>query len=113
MPFIPESRSRRAWRRQVADYVVDRLDEEGWIRFHSRARDARREMLRVAEMLPPDVMAEIFEDPDDPYTVFLELQLAPAPIQRDAGFRIVHPDQHVYDYEITGDDHSGREAAGW
>ncbi len=114
MPFIPESPSRRSWRRQVAEYVVDRVDELGWIRFHSRARNARRDMLKVAEMLPRDVIAEIFEDPYDPDVVYLELRLAPAPVQLDTGFRIVAPDQHAYDYEIADDRSTpGREVAGW
>jgi len=113
MPFIPESPSRRSWRRQVAEYVIDRVDTEGWVRFRSHAPNARREMLKVAEMLPNDIMAEIFEDPSDPGTVYLELQLAPAPIQLDAGFRIVHPDQHAYDDEIADAPAAGREAAGW
>jgi hypothetical protein len=113
MPFIPESPSRRSWRKQVVDYLVDRVDEEGWIRFRSRAHNARREMLKVAEMLPRDIMAEIFEDPNQPGTVYLELRLAPAPIQLDTGFRIVQPDQHAYDYEIADPPPSRREVAGW
>jgi hypothetical protein len=68
-------------------------------------------MLRVAQMLPRDVIAEIFEDPADPRMIYLELRLAPAPIQMDAGFRIVSPDPQVYDYEIS-DDPADR-AAGW
>ncbi len=112
MPFLSESRSRRAWRRQVAEYVLDRVDDEGWIRFHSRAPNARDEMLRVAQLLPNDVIAEIFEDPYDPHIVFLELRLAPAPIQLDAGFKIVHPEPTVYNYEVPGD-RAEREAAGW
>ncbi len=103
MPFIPESRSRRAWRRRVIDYVIDRVDTEGWIRFHSRAPGARAEMLKVAQSLPSDVIAEIFEDPYDPAVTYLELRLAPAPLQLDTGFRIVHPERQVYGYEITDD----------
>jgi hypothetical protein len=79
------------WRRQVAEYVLDRVDTEGWIRFVSREPGARREMLKIAEMLPADVIAEISEDPADPSLVALELRLAPAEVEVDAGFRIVHP----------------------
>ena len=91
MPFMQESPPKRAWRRQVAEYVLDRVDTEGWVRFVSREPGARREMIKIAEMLPADVIASISEDPADPALVVLELRLAPAELERDAGFRIVHP----------------------
>jgi hypothetical protein len=114
MPFIPESRSRRAWRRQVAEYVLGRVDQEGWIRFHSRDPEARREMLKVAEMLPEDVIVELLEDAHDPEATYLELRLAPAAAKVDEGFRIVPPDELLFDQEAGEGLHTaGREAAGW
>jgi len=53
-------------------------------------------MLKVAQLLPGDIIAEIYADPIDPHRTYLELRLAPAPIELDAGFRVVHsPNQAV------------------
>ena len=95
MPFIREGRSRRAWRRQVAQYLLDRVDAEEEVLFVSDDPAARAEMLRIAQMLPGDVIAEISVDPIDPRRTYLELRLAPAPIELDTGFRIVYPGERA------------------
>ena len=93
MPFFPESRSRRAWRRDVASAMVEMVDARGQIRYVGATMEARREMLKVARLLPGDVVAEIYEDPRFPGRTFLELYLAPAPPQSGTGFRLVGPDR--------------------
>ena len=52
----------------------------------------RREMLRIARMLPPDVVAEIIADPHDPTRTYLEVTGVARPVELDSGFRIIRPD---------------------
>jgi hypothetical protein len=102
MPLFSEGRSRSAWRREVAEYLVDRVDAEGRARFVGTSLEDRREMLRIARMLPPDLIAEIVEDPYDARRTHLDVRPLPAPMELDSGFRIIRNDQRGY----------GREAAG-
>jgi hypothetical protein len=81
MPFLREGLSRRAWRRLVAAEFVERLDEEGDLFLVGSGPEDRREMLKVAELLPDDVVAELYEDPWYPGYTFMELRLLPAPIR--------------------------------
>jgi len=90
MSLLPESR--RAWRRQVAAYLVRQVDDRGRARFVGHTLDARREMLKVARLLPPDVVTEIFADPRHPARTYMELSLAPAPPEYEPSFRLVYPD---------------------
>ena len=92
MPLFREGRSRRAWRREVAEQLVARLDQEGELRFVGSSLDDRREMLRVAELLPDDVMAELYEDPYYPGLTFMEVRFVPPPARYDVGLRVVYPD---------------------
>jgi hypothetical protein len=92
MPFIPEARSRRGWRREVAAYLVQRVDQDSRARFVGRTADARREMLEVARFLPSDVVAEIYDDPQRPGRTCMELYLAARPVEFDPGFRLFYPD---------------------
>jgi hypothetical protein len=48
-------------------------------------------MLKVAEFLPSDVIAEIYEDPRRPGRTCMELYLAARPVEFDPGFRLVYP----------------------
>ncbi|MBM3696035.1 MAG: hypothetical protein FJW79_08910 [Actinobacteria bacterium] len=93
MPLESEPRSRRAWRREVAAYLVNRVDAAGHARFVGHTLEARREMLKVARLLPPDVVAEIYADPRHPTRTYLEVFLTPAPVEFDPGFRVVYPDR--------------------
>ncbi|MEX0825417.1 MAG: hypothetical protein WD184_01470 [Acidimicrobiia bacterium] len=93
MPLFREVRSRRAWRREVADRLAERLDEEGELRFVGARPDDRREMLRIAELLPDDVIAELYEDLDYPGLTFMELRFVQPPVRYDQGLRIVYPDR--------------------
>ena len=95
MPLFRETRSRRAWRREVADQLVERLDQEGELRFVGSSLDDRREMLRIAELLPDDVIAELYEDPYYPGLTFMELRLLAEPSTYDVGLRVVHPDDRA------------------
>ena len=72
--------SRRAWRRAVASRIVDRVDNEGDLLFVGNGYEDRREMLRIAELFPPDVIAELYEDRQYPGYTFLEVRLIQAPI---------------------------------
>jgi hypothetical protein len=92
MPLFREGRSRRAWRREVADQLVERLDEEGELRFVGSRLDDRREMLRIAELLPDDVIAELYEDPYYPGLTFMELRFVTPPARYEVGLRVVYPD---------------------
>jgi hypothetical protein len=96
MPFLPESRSRRAWRREIAAYLVDRVDREGVARFVGTTQQARREMLKVAGLLPSDILAELYEDPRFPGRTYLELRHAPSHVQGDPGFRVIYPEDEGY-----------------
>jgi hypothetical protein len=92
-PLFRESRSRRSWRREVAQGLVDRLDAEGELRFVGTHPSDRAEMLRVAELMPEDVIAELYEDPDYPGCTFMELRLVPAGSLYDRGdFKVVYPE---------------------
>lgn len=96
MPIIREGQSRRSWRREVAQLLLGRVDTDERVLFVSDHPEARYEMLKVAQLLPGDIIAEIYADPIDPHRTYLELRLAPAPIELDAGFRVVHsPNQAV------------------
>ena len=95
MPLFRETRSRRAWRREVAEQLVERLDREGELRFVGSSLDDRREMLRVAEMLPDDVIAELYEDPYYPGLTFMELRFVSEPPNYDIGLRVVYPDDRA------------------
>jgi hypothetical protein len=92
-PLFREGRSRRSWRREVVTGLVDRLDLEGELKFVGTQPADRAEMLRVAELLPDDVIAELYEDPNYPGCTFMELRLAPAPAMFDqAQFNVVYPE---------------------
>ena len=93
MPLFQEGRSRRAWRREVADRLVDRLDTEGELRFVGSRPDDRREMLRIAELMPDDVVAELYEDLSYPGLTFMELRFVPSPRSYDVGLKVVFPDR--------------------
>jgi hypothetical protein len=95
MPLMPEGQSRRAWRRRVADYVLARVDEVGFARFFGVNAEDRREMIKVAQMLPSDVEIELFEDSRYPGRTYLEARLRAAPPQSDPGFKVIPPDQAV------------------
>ena len=74
-PVFREGRSRRSWRREVASGLLQRVDAEGEVRFVGTHPADRTEMLRIAEMLPDDVIAELYEDPAYPGCTFMELRL--------------------------------------
>ena len=54
-----EGRSRKSWRREVASGLIQRVDSEGEVRFVGIHPADRAEMLRIAEMLPDDIIAEL------------------------------------------------------
>ncbi len=83
--------SRRAWRRDVAAYLVQQVDERGRARFVGHTLDARREMLKVARLLPTEVVTEIFADPRYPMRTYMELWLAPVQAEFEPSFRLVYP----------------------
>jgi len=92
-PLMSEGQSRRAWRRRVADYIVRQVDNTGFARFVGVNPEDRREMLKVAEILPDDIDIEIFEDSRYPGRTYLEVrtrQQAPAP---EPPFRLVETDE--------------------
>lgn len=92
MPLFSEGRSRKAWRREVADSLVERLDASEELRFVGSTPEDRREMLKIAELLPDDVIAELYEDPSYPGHTFMELRLTPEPVQMRSSLKIVRPD---------------------
>jgi len=75
-PMFREGRSRRSWRREVAAGLVQRVDAEGEVKFVGNHPADRSEMLRIAELLPDDVIAELYEDPAYPGCTFMEIRLA-------------------------------------
>jgi hypothetical protein len=77
----------------VAAAMVERVDAQGQVRYVGTTVEARREMLKVARLLPPDVVAEIYEDPRYPGRTYLELYLAPAPPEVGSAFRLIRPDR--------------------
>lgn len=91
MALLPESR--RAWRRQVAAYLVKQVDERGRARFVADTLEARREMLKVARLLPSDVIPEIFADPRRPTRTYMELYVVPTEAEFEPSFRVVYPDR--------------------
>jgi hypothetical protein len=92
-PLFREGRSRRSWRREVAAGLVNRLDLEGELKLVGTHPSDRAEMLRVAELMPEDVIAELYEDPNYPGCTFMELTLAPAGSLYERGdFKVVYPD---------------------
>ncbi|OFW65616.1 MAG: hypothetical protein A2Z12_02280 [Actinobacteria bacterium RBG_16_68_21] len=93
MPMFQEGRSRRAWRREVAEMLVDRLDREGELRFVGTRLEDRREMLRIAELMPDDVVAELYEDLAYPGMTFMELRFTREPSVYDASLRVVYSDR--------------------
>ncbi len=92
MPLFQEGRSRRAWRREVAAALVERLDREGELRFVGRRPGDRREMIKIAELLPQDVLAELYEDPAYPGMTFMELTLVPEPVAYRSTMKVVYPE---------------------
>ena len=90
-PLMSEGQSRRAWRRRVADYIVRQVDKTGFARFVGVNPEDRREMLKVAEVLPDDIDVEIFEDSRYPGRTYLEVRIhqqMPAP---ETPIRLVGP----------------------
>jgi hypothetical protein len=90
---MSEGQSRRAWRRRVVDYVIRQVDNTGFARFVGVTPEDRREMLKVAEMIPDDIDVEIFEDSRYPGRTYLEVRLRqplPAP---DPSIRLVRRDE--------------------
>ena len=54
--------------------------------------NARKDMLKVAELLPPDLIVEVYEDLRYPNCVFLEVRRSAAPPKADPGFRLLPSD---------------------
>ncbi len=92
MPLFQERPSRRAWRREVAEHLVERLDADGELRFVGSRPEDRREMLKIAGLLPDDVIAELYEDPAYPGMTFMELRLLPEPSGSRSPLRMTYPD---------------------
>jgi hypothetical protein len=92
-PLFSEGRSRKAWRREVAESLVERLDANEELRFVGSTPEDRREMLKIAELLPHDVIAELYEDPAYPGYTFMELRLTPEPTRMQSSLRVVYPDR--------------------
>ena len=91
-PMFREGRSRRSWRREVAAGLVQRVDAEGEVKFVGTHPADRSEMLRIAELLPEDIIAELYEDPAYPGCTFMELRLAePSIAFNDPEFKVVYP----------------------
>jgi len=89
MPLFREGRSRKAWRSEVSQSLVSRLDSGEELRFVGTSPEDRREMLRIARLMPDDVVAELYEDVSYPGYTFMELRLLPAPI--DFGGTVASP----------------------
>ncbi len=91
-PMFREGRSRRSWRREVAAGLVQRVDAEGEVKFVGTHPADRSEMLRIAELLPEDIIAELYEDPAYPGCTFMELRLAEASVAfNEPEFKVVYP----------------------
>lgn len=71
--------------------MLERLEDEGALRFVGTRPEDRREMLQIAALLPTDVIAELYEDASYPGYTFLELRPTPTPIEFNQGFRVIHP----------------------
>lgn len=92
-PILREGRSRRSWRREIAAGLVHRVDAEGEVKFVGTRPSDRAEMVRIAQMLPEDIVAELYEDPAYPGCTFMELRLAAAPGRYEqASFQVVYPE---------------------
>lgn len=95
-----EGRSRRSWRREVAAGLVERVDSEGEVKFVGTHPADRGEMLRIAELLPDDVIAELYEDPAYPGCTFMEIRLAHVGVAYDSPDpQVVYPEG---DYRASG-----------
>ncbi|HAX81010.1 MAG TPA: hypothetical protein DCY40_00380 [Actinobacteria bacterium] len=92
MPLFREQTSRRAWRRYIAERLVARLDEEGDLRLVGSTPQDRREMLKIAGLLPDDVVAELYEDPAYPGSTFMELRLLPEAGSSRSPLRMTYDD---------------------
>lgn len=92
MPLFQEGRSRRQWRRDVAAHLVERLDREGELRYVGSRPEDRREMLKIAALLPDDVVAELYENPAYPGMTFMELHLVPEAAAYRSTLRVIYPD---------------------
>jgi hypothetical protein len=92
MPLFHEQPSRRAWRRYIAERLVARLDEEGDLRLVGSTPQDRREMLKIAGLLPDDVVAELYEDPAYPGSTFMELRLLPEAESSRSPLRMTYDD---------------------
>lgn len=90
---MSEGESRRAWRRRVADYVVRQVDQCGFARFVGVTPEDRREILKVAELLPRDIEVEIFEDSRYPGRTYLEVRLRQSLPAPEPAFRVVPRDR--------------------
>jgi hypothetical protein len=93
MPLLRERRSRRAWRRRVADDLVERLDREGELRLVGSRSEDRREMLKVAVLMPDDVIAELYEDPYYPGYTFMELRHVSGWAGEEPPVRVIYPEE--------------------
>jgi len=92
MPLFQEGPSRRAWRRDVASHIVERLDAEGELRFVGSRPEDRREMLKIAALLPDDVVAELYEDLAYPGMTFMEVRLVEARSRGRSPLRMTYDD---------------------
>ena len=93
-PLMSEGQSRRAWRRRVADYIVRQVDHGSFARFVGMTPEDRREMLKVAEILPSDIEVEIFEDSRYPGRTYLEVRLQEKQMPTaPRSFEVVYPDE--------------------
>lgn len=92
MPLFQEGPSRRAWRRDVASHIVERLDAEGELRFVGSRAEDRREMLKIAALLPDDVIAELYEDLAYPGMTFMEVRLVEARSRGRSPLRMTYDD---------------------
>lgn len=92
MPLFQEGPSRRAWRRDVASHIVERLDAGGELRFVGSRPEDRREMLKIAALLPDDVVAELYEDLAYPGMTFMEVRLVEARSRGRSPLRMTYDD---------------------
>ena len=92
MPLFREQFSRRAWRRYMAERLVARLDAEEELRLVGSTPQDRREMLKIAALLPDDVIAELYEDPEYPGSTFMELRLLPTGGRARSPLRMTYQD---------------------
>ncbi len=56
-------------------------------------------MLRIAELFPDDVIAELYEDPNYPGCTFMELWLVAAPVAAiDSLSNVVYPEDYSHQW---------------